>query len=200
MKSQTKNLAGVSLLILAAALSRLIPHWPNFTPILGMALFGGYMLGSGWKSYIVPTAALLISDLAMGIVLGWEYSFHATQWMVYLSVIAITYIGSAFRPVPARLRLSGTLKTTFIGGTLAGVLFFLTTNFAVWMSGGLYPLSLDGLIQCYVAGLAFYRDGGNFFVNGVVSTWLTSAVLFSSQLFVEKSLSSNRSISFGNRS
>lgn len=200
MKSQKKNLLGVSLLILAAALTRLIPHWPNFTPILGMALFGGYVLGSGWKSCIVPTAALLISDLAMGLVLGWEYAFHATQWMVYLSVIAITYIGSAFRPIPTRLRLSGTLKTIFLGGTLAGVLFFLTTNFAVWMSGGLYPSTLEGLIQCYVAGLAFYRDGGNFFVNGVVSTWLTSAVLFSIQLFVESALSSNRFVSFGNKS
>ncbi|MBI2793486.1 MAG: hypothetical protein HYX66_02405 [Ignavibacteria bacterium] len=199
MKSLPRTFASVSLLILAAAVSRLIPHWPNFTPILGMSLFGGYMLGRGWKSYIVPLTALAISDVAMGIILGWDYAFHATQWMVYLTVIAITFIGAAFQPGQTTHRLSSALKMTFIGGTIAGVLFFLTTNFAVWMLGGLYPLTLQGLLQCYAAGLAFYRDGGNFFLNGIASTWLTLGALLAVQFIIEKTIISNQILSFGNK-
>jgi hypothetical protein len=164
-----------------------------------MSLFGGYMLGRGWKGYISPLAALFISDVAMGAILGWDYAFHATQWMVYLSIIAITYIGAAFKPRQTTHRLSGAMRLTFIGGTLAGVLFFLTTNFAVWMLGGLYPLTLQGLIQCYAAGLAFYRDGGSFFLNGIASTWLTSFALLAVQFAIEKTISSKQAVSYGNK-
>jgi hypothetical protein len=35
------------------------------------------------------------------------------------------------------------------------LIFFVTTNFAVWAFGSLYPHSWQGLVQCYVAALPF---------------------------------------------
>ena len=156
--------------IAAVALSRLIPHWPNFTPVMAIALVGGALFATRLSSILIPVLAMALSDLALGVVMGPEYALHGAQPWVYGSVVGIALMGHAMRSWrPAALILGG--------GTIAGVAFFLITNFAVWLSGGLYPQTLEGLAMCYGAGLAFYRDGGNFLLNGVVSTWLFSAVI-----------------------
>ena len=49
--------------------------------------------------------------------------------------------------------------------------FFLISNFAVWMTGIMYPLTLGGLATCYVAGLPFFR-------NALISDMLFTAVFF----------------------
>jgi hypothetical protein len=169
-----KNLAPellVVVVILAAALTRLIPHWPNFTPIMAMALVGGAVLRHRAAGILVPLAAMLVSDLALGLVLGNGYAWHNTQWAVYGSILAISLMGMGFRK-------SSAVRTTLIGGTAAGLGFFVVTNFAVWLGGTMYPLTLEGLMACYAAGLAFYRDSGSFLLNGLVSTWLFAGAMF----------------------
>jgi len=168
-KSLTMDLT-VFVVILAAAMSRLIPHWPNFTPVMAIALVGGVAFSNRALSVAVPLAVMLISDLALGAIMGTGYAFHDTQWAVYGSMAVISALGWAFRGRTIT-------ATTFLGGTIAGVGFFLVTNFAVWLGGGMYPATIEGLMACYAAGLVFYRDGGNFFLNGVVSTWMFSAAI-----------------------
>lgn len=170
MVRSTKIDTTVIIVIALAAMSRLIPHWPNFTPVMAIALVGGATLSRRSLALIVPLAAMVLSDVALGLVLGWEYAFHSTQWAVYGSVTAIAIMGRLFASASA-------VRTTLVGGTIAGLGFFLVTNFAVWMAGGFYPMTLEGLGMCYAAGLAFYRDGGNFLLNGVLSTWVYSATM-----------------------
>src|SRR5438105_4670377 len=62
MKTRTSVVVGM---ILIAALARLIPHWPNFTPVAALALFGAAHLRSRWASLLVPMTALLLSDAAL---------------------------------------------------------------------------------------------------------------------------------------
>src|SRR5687767_5934326 len=74
-----------STLVILAALTRFLPHPPNFTPIGGIALFGGaYFLNKKW-AFVVPLSAMLISDLFIG--------FHSTMWAVYLSFFIISLVG-----------------------------------------------------------------------------------------------------------
>ncbi len=138
------------------------------------------------RSLFVPILAMVVSDLALGVVLGEGYALHSAQPWVYGCVVAIALFGHAARTwKPISLVLGG--------GSIAAIVFFLVTNFAVWMSGSMYPISLEGLIACYAAGLAFYRDGGNFLLNGILSTWLFAAViavaprLFTSMTFAKAS-------------
>ena len=43
--------------------------------------------------------------------------------------------------------------------TLTGsCLFFLITNLAVWASGGIYPRTMVGLMECYTAAIPFFRN------------------------------------------
>lgn len=146
-------------LILLAALSRLLPHLPNFTPIAALALFGGVYLDKK-HTFIVPLAALLISDYLLG--------FHNGMMWVYGSFAAIGLLGLWLRNHQG--------VTTTIGTTLLGsVLFFVVTNFGVWISShSTYPPTFSGLIECYVAAIPFFRNSlfGDFtYVTAMFGTY-----------------------------
>lgn len=130
-------------LILLAALSRLLPHPPNFAPITALALFGAVYLDRK-HSFIVPIAAVLISDYFLG--------FYTSMMWVYASFLAVGVIGLWLR------NHQGIVPT--IGATLSGsILFFVVTNFGVWISYEVsYPHTFAGLIECYVAAIPFFRN------------------------------------------
>lgn len=167
-KTRTFDLATM-VTIFAVAFTRLLPHWPNFTPVLAVALCGG-MLYSDRRGFIIPLVAMILSDVAMGLSFGAEYALHTTQLYVYACVAATALLG--------RLMSSRSSFTTVAaGGLISGTMFFLVTNGAVWLHGSMYPHSAGGLMACYGAGLAFYRDSGNFLLNGIVSTWLYATAI-----------------------
>ncbi len=147
--------AFVCTLIFLAALSRLLPHPPNFAPITAVALLGGVYLDKRF-SFLVPIAAMLISDAFLG--------FHRGVPAVYASFLAITFIGFWIR---SRRGVAATLAATLAGS----VLFFIVTNFGAWLiSETTYPRSLAGLAQCYVAAIPFFRNTliGDFLYVGVL--------------------------------
>jgi hypothetical protein len=129
-------------LILMAALSRLLPHTPNVVPITALALFSGVYLQKKY-AVLVPMAAMLVSDWFLGFSWG-------TPW-VYASFIAIGLIGLWLR------KHRGIAQTA--GASLIGsVLFYAVTNLGVWVSSGMYPHSMAGLAECYVAAIPFFRN------------------------------------------
>ena len=143
-------------MIVAGAMMRLIPHWPNFTPIAAIALFGGTFLKRKDLAFLVPVAAMLLSDLIIG--------FHSTMLPVYLSFIAIVAFGLILQ---RRLTVVNTLAASLS----ASVLFYLVTNFASWSSGIMpYPMNIAGLMQSYIAGLPFLFNGvlGDLFYTSVL--------------------------------
>ncbi len=144
-----------ALLILAAALSRLLPHPLNFAPITAMALAGGVYLDKK-LSLVIPIVALLVSD--------WILGFYPVLFFVYGSVLAIGLAGWWLRDHKKVLAIGGT--------TLASsVLFFLVTNFGVWVVGPeMYPKTWAGLLECYAAGIPFFRNTvfGDLFYVGVL--------------------------------
>src|SRR6476469_461453 len=83
--------------ILLAAVLRLVPHPPNFTPIGAMALFSGAYLGRRALAFVAPLAALLLSDLVLG--------FYHGVATVYATVALIVVIGwwLSSRPTPLRI-------------------------------------------------------------------------------------------------
>jgi len=159
----------LAAMILLAALSRLLPHPPNFSPIEAVALFGGAFFAHRAWAVVVPLLAMLISDLALGLVNGGiylDYFTNAHFIAIYASIVACTVLGFALRG-----RASG---TRVLGASLAGsVLFFLATNFATWLAA--MPDKGDacasGLSACYIAGLPFFQWT-------VLGTLFYAAILF----------------------
>lgn len=177
-----------ALAVFAVALTRLLPHWPNATPILAIGLVSGSVFALRSWSFLVPILAMVISDLALGAVLGWEYALHGSQWAVYACVAGTVFLGRFLAPASAYSRV-------FAGGTIASVVFFLVTNFATWYGSTMYTHDLAGLATAYVAGLAFVENGGNFFLNGLLSTWAYSAALFALVEFARPRLSNVTTVS-----
>ena len=143
----------VFVLILLAVASRLLPHAPNFAPVAALGLFAGsvYSRRAGW---LVPFAALLLSDLVIG------FYHPMSMFWNYLGFAACLLLGSG---------LIGSRRTVVrLGGaTIASsVAFFTLSNFGMWASG-YYPRTLAGLTECYTAALPFFR---NTFASDVVYT------------------------------
>ena len=136
------RLVTIVAMIAAAVASRLVPHPWNLTSVAATALFAGAYLEDRRLAFLVPLAALLVSDLALG--------FYRGMAVVYLAFALIVCLGlwlrTRRRPLP------------IVGATLAGsLLFFGLSNFGVWAFGALYPHSGAGLAACFTAALPFLR-------------------------------------------
>ncbi|MFZ4619012.1 MAG: DUF6580 family putative transport protein [Bacteroidota bacterium] len=170
MNKQTQVLVG-TVLILAAAFSRLIPHPMNFAPITAIALFGG-MYFDKRIAPVLPLAALIISDYFLGM-------YSGIIW-VYSAFLLVTFLGMA----ASNKRSVGIVA----GSTVLGsVLFFIITNFGVWQSGEFYPMTMSGLTACYVAAIPFFR-------NALVGDLFYVTVLFASYEFAKKMFPSPDSV------
>ncbi len=154
-KKITSRFLVLTGMILAAAFVRLLPHPPNFAPITAMALFGGAYFTKKQLAFVVPLAAMFITDMIIG--------FHSTMWAVYLSFALIVVLG---------MTMIKTIKFTnvLLATVTASVLFFVITNFAVWAAGIIYPQTFLGLTECYTAAIPFFQYSliGNLLFTGVM--------------------------------
>jgi hypothetical protein len=158
-------------LILAAALTRLLPHPPNFAPITALAVFGAIRYGDRRAAILGPLLALLVSDLAREFLYRWglaeEWGLYRDMWVVYGVTALIAMMARLAQGTRSPLAIAAT--------TLAGsCLFFLVTNFAFWTSGLLYPVDSEGLLACYTAALPFFRNallGDVFYTTVLFGAW-----------------------------
>lgn len=155
MTANQKRLIAILTAILAAAMLRLVPHPPNFTPIGALALFGGAMLGQRALAFVAPLGALLLSDLILGLYPGMAF--------VYGSVALVVLLGWSLSRRRSALRIGA-------AAVASSVLFFALTNFGVWLSSGMYPLTGAGLAACYTAAVPFFQNtlAGDLFYSAVL--------------------------------
>jgi hypothetical protein len=147
-------LALISAIVVAAAL-RLVPHPPNFSPIDAMALFGGAYLGRRGLAFVAPLGALLLSDAILG--------FYHGMAFVYGSVALVVVVGWWVSSRRSPLRIGA-------AALASSVLFFVLTNFGVWLFSGFYPLTATGLAACYVAAVPFFQNtlAGDLFYSALL--------------------------------
>lgn len=151
------HLAVIIGMIALAIASRLIPHPWNVTAVTAVALFGGTMLRDWRLALIVPLSAMWLSDLVLNNLI---YQQFFDGFVLWHSDLAWTYAAVALTVLLGRTMLMqqrGALRIAGISVT-ASSLFFVITNFGVWASGLLYPLTASGLLTCYVAALPFYAQ------------------------------------------
>ena len=143
MKSANSKALIVLLFVSVALLSRYLPHPPNMTAVGALALFTGSLWGQRLLAPLIPLAVLFISDLFLG--------FHSTMVWVYAGFILVALMGSVLQPQKSWGR-------TFSAAGLTSLIFFTVSNFGVWATGGLYPLTAQGLAQCYLMALPFLES------------------------------------------
>lgn len=132
---------------------RLLPHPANFIPIGALALFSGTYIKSRW-GILLPVAVMAFSDMIIGM--------HSLYLVTWGSFLLIGMIGWWVRSKKSMVRI--------LSGTVMGsVLFYLLTNFAVWLFTPLYAKTAVGLVQCYYMAIPFFRNTalGDLFYVGV---------------------------------
>jgi len=153
-----KEIFPISLIVILA-FARLIPHPPNFTPIIAVAIISGYFFKNFSLSALTLLVAMLISDLFIG--------FYENIIFVYASLLLITFI---FHKISNKINF----KNLFIYGFAGSAIFFVVSNFGVWALGspGVYDIayekSLSGLIQCYILAIPFF---GNTFLSTLIFSY-----------------------------
>ena len=123
-------------IFLALAVSRFVPHPPNFTSLIALSFYVPAIFG---RQYI---PAVILSFAITDLVIGYHYGTFFTWGSVLLIGLISNYFGKTLIK-----RLSGAL--------VGAIIFFIVTNFGVWISG-MYGYSLNGIISCYTAAIPFF--------------------------------------------
>jgi hypothetical protein len=184
MKINKNTIWSFVLLVIIASLYRIIPSRPGgFAPQIAMALFAGSIIKDKKYSFLLPLLSMLVSDVLYEILyqngLTPIAGFYSGQYINYILFAGLTVIG---------FWVKKNNVAHIIGGSLAATtLYFLASNFLVWLSGtGInnlpYAKSWAGIVECYTVALPFY-------VNSIYATLLFSGVLFGAYHLITKSSS-----------
>lgn len=150
-----KNNLIITGFIILGVLTRVIPHPPNFTAVGAVALFGGAFFIDKKLSFLIPISIMIISDLLLG------YSIILS---VYISFVIMVCCGFLLKKNQNGLRI---INITLLGS----LIFFIVTNFSVFLTSSLYPKSIIGLIECYALAIPF-------FLNTIMGNITYSLIMF----------------------
>lgn len=148
------------LIVFLVTLSRLVPYLFgieetfNFSPLAAVALFGGAYFANRINAVLFPLIALWVSNLILdNVFLAQYYDGLAlfANWEVYVAILAIIGLAIALLKKVTLPRVIGV-------SLLASIVFFLVTNFMVWVSSGMYPPTFEGLVECYVLAVPFFKN------------------------------------------
>ena len=140
MKKANLPLMIIAVLSFGIFFSRMIPHQPNLTPVLALCLFSGFFAKGRWYALLLPLVALAASDWVIGFYPGWAFN--------YVSLALLLFAGSYLKHS----------ASSFLGfGLFGAVVFFLFSNFGVWMFSEMYAPTFEGLMACYQMGIIFFR-------------------------------------------
>ncbi len=140
-------MATAVLLVLFGALSRLVPHPPNFVALGALALYSGARLPRRW-AWAVPLSAMAVSDVFLDVGTG-RAAISSMRAVIYATFAAIVLAGRSLSGRPGVARLAA-----FSAG--ASVLFFVTSNLAEWAVDPAYPKTGAGLALCFAAAIPFF--------------------------------------------
>lgn len=126
------------LIILAVLVTRLIPHPPNFTSLIAMSFYIPAFFGTLYIPIIL--FSFFISDLFFG--------FHQTLFFTWGSIVFIGFIAKYF---------SNNLKVRFSGLLISSFIFYIVSNFGVWLTGS-YSFTAEGMLECYILAIPFFKN------------------------------------------
>jgi hypothetical protein len=165
------------LLIVAAILSRVAlaanphPAWFNFTAVGGALLYFGAR--RSWREMLAPLGILMATDYFLTTAIyayPFQWRSYVTTWAWYAMAMALGWI---------LLHARTTFVRVAAGILLGPTSFFVISNYAVWAAGDMYPRTVAGLRDCFIAALPFYR-------NDLISTGIVAGLVFGAPILVRR--------------
>jgi len=153
-----------AVMVLLAAVLRILPHPWNFTPVGAMAIFAGSLFRDRRIACLLPLLALFAGDLFVGL--------YKLMFIVYVSFALSVVLGRWLARSRTVVRIGGAV---FFGA----LQFFLVTNFAMWALGGFYPRTATGLSTCFINAVPY-------FWNTLAGDFVYATILFGGYALAER--------------
>ena len=135
-------LKGIIFFTLLLVLSRVVPHPPNFTPILAGIIFLPFIKKDFIFSMIVPIFVMLISDFIIGM--------HSLMFWTYLPILILSFLAFYF--------YQDSFRRVINLAIFSPIIFFILSNFGVWVNSAKYSRDFSGLVECYIYAIPFYAS------------------------------------------
>lgn len=181
--SKSKIISGIGLIVIGILGRFFLINYvgiPNFEIITALTLVSAVFLGRAW-ALVVPLSIIAITDAAIGnspvMIFTWSafaiIGIFGMLFKKYESRIVIarsrqqaatkqslfSHITRKIASFPLVARNDSRIVIGLTGvGIISSLFFFLYTNFGWWVMSNMYPRTLDGLIQCYIMGLPFFKN------------------------------------------
>ncbi len=143
------------IIFLSLAITRFIPHPPNFTSLIALSFYVPAIFGLRYLPLVL--ISYVLTDLFIGL--------HNTTFFTWGSVIAIGMVSKY---------LNSSIMIRIFGAMSGATIFFLITNYGVWFNG-MYDQSLKGLAESYIMGLPFY---GYNLVSALIFSCIIEIIYF----------------------
>ena len=161
-----KNIIYFGLIIVVVSLLRFVPHPPNMTPVIAVSILAVTWFKRPVFQFGFPLLIMLLTDMVIG--------FHSLIPVVYLAIMCAGLTGFI-------LKKRSSFSTILGSGLASSIIFFVMTNFGVWVLSSMYPKTVLGSMSCYVAAIPFFHNTviatvgilvGVFGLNHAVKRWL----------------------------
>lgn len=152
------------IILFSLVLFRIIPHPPNFTPIIAFAVVSAYFFNNRVLAFFILALSLIISDFIIGFYDGFVFNYIILFFLLFTSKILFKNLN---------------FKSVTILSLYGSTTFFVISNFMVWLNSGMYQHTLDGLLICYTNAIPFYG-------NTLISTFFYSYLLLLFDVTIKK--------------
>jgi hypothetical protein len=174
-KQNTSTLIIAVLLVVIAALSRVLLYPYNFSPIIGMAVFAGAVIKDRRLAFALPLLSMFLSDVLFE-VFNIAPGFWGWGQLVGYGILAlITVIAFSMKKINV-LSVAG----YSIGSS---ILFFFLSNSAFFIFDNpiyhTYTQNFSGYIATLAGGLPFLK-------TGVIADLVYSTILFGTYFLVQR--------------
>jgi len=163
INSSFSYLVILAVLIALGVAGRLLPHPPNFTPMAAIALFAGFIFVKRYMAFIAVIVTMLLCDYFAFGSLSANWFGSKSMFVVYLALLFPIVFKNFLQKKLGVLKIAG-------AALASSIIFFLTTNFAVWAFSPMYTKNFDGLVLCYTMAIPFFQNtvAGNLLWSGVI--------------------------------
>lgn len=155
-------------IVIVGATSRVwMAEMPNFKPVAALALFAGFYFSSFRFAVVAALLMMLASDLWLGI---YHWQIAACVYGSIVFCCGLGWLISKSNDHNARGWKAVDFGRFGAASLIMSTLFYGLTNFGVWYTGLWYETSMTGLMECFVAGIPFFRSTitGDLFFTGIL--------------------------------
>ncbi|MFP6614528.1 MAG: DUF6580 family putative transport protein [Pirellulales bacterium] len=141
----------VGLVIIGVVGRFLFLETPNFSATAAVAVFAGFYLSKRSTALLVPVLVMALSNLTLD-----SYDSAGEMLVIYAAFVFPAVLSHHLREGAFENRKLSRLGFG-VCAAAPSMVFFVTTNFAVWAFNGVYPHTSAGLVECYVQAAPFYQ-------------------------------------------